>query len=241
MNARRVGIIGDRPTDRKIFSKIAQCLLRADDGETESPQIIELKRLNIRDDVDRYWRTVDKPQEYFLPSKPATKLLGDIMNTILKAFFNFELEVGELSCRDVLLITSDAEKTLKSEEVYYSEVWAFSLSKICLGAVEKFYQAKAKEFCPPSSIPLIVPVIAFPSTEVFVSAAKGMTSNGKSARELKQAVYDTTNLKTLNDGELAKKALNYITPTTVEYIFRQRPESRLFIQHLSFGKPFALG
>ena len=125
----------------------------------------------------------------------------------------------------------------------YFEVWALSLSKICLVAVEKFYQAKAIEYFPSSRIPLIVPVIAFPSTEVFVSAAKEMTSRhyGKSARELKRNLYGTDDLATLHDSALAEKALNFITPTTVEHIFRQRPESRLFIQHLSFGKPFALG
>ena len=114
MNTRRIGIIGDGPTDRKIFSKIAQCLLRSDDGEIESLQIIELKRQNIRDYVDRYWRTADKTQEYFLPSEPATELLNGIMNTLLGAFSDFECEVEELSSRDVLLITSDAERKLNS-------------------------------------------------------------------------------------------------------------------------------
>lgn len=235
MKDRKVGIIGGGPTDRKIFGKIVQCLLLQDASET-GVKVIELKRQNIRDFVDRYWKEASKTDDYFLPGKPATTLLNQITSTLLGAFSDFEGEVGvgEISGQDVLLITTDSERLLNSPENYF-DVWAFSLSKIFIGAVEKFYHSKVIQGYQSSYIPITIPIVAFPSTEVFVVAAKNVPSHhyGKTARELKQVLYGTTHF---SEEDLEEKALNFITSDTVDRIFHQLPESRLFIRYLSFGK-----
>lgn len=239
MLERRIGIIGDGPTDRKIFSKMAKCLLLADDSEAVNLITVELGRLTIRNFVDRYWQEASKTNEYFLPGKAAATLLQQVTNTLLSAFFEFEqiVGIGTLSSFDLMVITTDAEKSLATPNTYF-DTWAFSLPKILMGSIEKFYQSQINVGYSQTLIPMVIPVVAFPSTETFIAAAKDLPHQhyAKKAGNLKQILYGTTNLATLRDSDLEEKALKFITPRTINTIFQRLPESRLLIQHLSFAR-----
>jgi hypothetical protein len=47
-------------------------------------------------------------------------------------------------------------------------------------------------------LPQVIPVVAFPSTEIFIAAAKNLTEKacGKKPGELKTLLYGTTELQT---------------------------------------------
>lgn len=113
---RNIGIVGDGSTDRAIFQKIIQVML----GNSSTPEqlnFVELKRPNLRDFVDNYWKDANKQNQYYLPSPPAVKLQNEVTNTILGAFRDFESEIGigEVRDSDILVITTDSEKQTKTE------------------------------------------------------------------------------------------------------------------------------
>ena len=142
--------------------------------------------------------------------------------------------------QDMLLFSTDSEKSLTQLEHYFDD-WAWILSKILLGAVEKFYHFKLRKVFYPEYLPMIFPLVLFPSTEIIVKAARtasGVEFNGrnKKARQLKMEIYGTDDLRSLPDGKFEKEALDYITPEGIRLIYQYVPESRLFLQMLSWVK-----
>jgi hypothetical protein len=229
-----IGIVCDGRTDFPIFSKIVQCILESSaDGVHFNS--IELSRHKVSDPVAQYWRVANKKQEYYLPSMPALKLQQDVLDTLNSAFYDFENEVGLLSNYDILLVVTDAEQSLSKPDDYF-KTYAFSISKIFTGAIEQFYDSKAKEYYSRHNLPLILSLVTFPSTEIFVAIAKNLRIRDcyhKKPKELKRLLYGTEDLYNLPEEVLKEKALKYITPESIDTIFQNIPESRVFIQSLS--------
>lgn len=135
-----------------------------------------------------------------------------------------------------MLVTTDAEIALSRANDYFQD-WAFSISKIFMGAIEQFYNIRTIRGYSAEYLPLIIPIVTFPSTEIIVAAAKNILNPyGKKPSELKKLLYGTDDLATLSQEELQEKALDFITPESIQRIFSCVPESRIFIQMLSFGK-----
>ena len=233
MGQRNIAVVGDGATDRAIFLKIAEVILSPD-----SVTLVELIRQNnLHNCVERYWTAAKKKKEYYLPSEHAMQLQNDVTNTLMGAFSDFEAQVTNiLSNQDILLVTTDAELSLSRPNDYFQE-WAFSISKIFMGAIDKFYNIKTIEGYYGEYLPLIIPIVTFPSNEIIVAAAKNISNTyGKKPSELKNLLYGTDALATLSAEELQEKALDFITPESIQRIFSCVPESRIFIQMLSFGK-----
>jgi len=247
MIERNIGIIGDGGTDRAIFKKICECVLSDTNEQELMLNCIELIRHKIVDPVNEYRRffkdkaTKDNATSKsicYLTSEPALKLRRKVTAILLSAFTEFEHETEQISNRDILLLTTDSESVLAKPDDYFEVTdWRVNIPKILLGSIEEFYRVKAREGYNHELLPLVIPVVTFPSTEIFVVAAKDMMKNyGKKPTELKQALYGTTNLQTLREEDLKEKALNFITPNSISKIFKDVPESRAFIQMLSFGR-----
>jgi hypothetical protein len=227
-----IGIVGDGPTDHKVFEKIVKCVLLGRNSNHVQLNIIPLVRQNIHDHVQRYKTDAGRNKEYYLPSKTALTLRDNVLGTLISAFNEFQGTV-ELSHRDILLITTDTEHTLTSQNMYF-DTWAFSVSQILMGAIEKFYNFQAGQHYPRQGLPIVMSLATFPSTEVIVAAARGLLDKnyGKKAKEWKHLLYKNENPR---DEEVQEQALNFITSESIDLIFRDLPESRLFIQTLSLG------
>ena len=171
-----------------------------------------------------------------LTGKQASQFRNSVANTLFGAFADFESEIGVINNKDILLLTTDSETVLANPDDYFRD-WRFSISKILWGSIEEFYRAKVRDGYAHEYLPFVVPVVTFPSTEIFIIAAKDMMKNyGKKPSELKQILYDTTELQTLREEDLKAKALDFITPDSISKIFKAVPESRSFIQMLAFGR-----
>jgi len=238
MLERNIGIVGDGATDIAIFKKICECILSNGDRDSPTANYIELKRQNIHDCVERYCREVNKVSSVcYLTGEQASQFRNSVTNTLYTAFGEFEAEIGPISNHDILLLTADSENVLSYPDDYFKD-WRFSISKILMGGIEEFYRAKARDGYTHECLPLVIPVVTFPSTEIFIAAVRDMIGKnyGKKPGELKQALYGTTNLQTLREEVFTEKALDFITPESIGKIFQNVPESRYFIQTLSFGR-----
>ena len=242
MLARNIGIIGDGATDIAIFKKISECILSDEDQNNVTLNYIELNRQNIHDAVDKYCREADKIKDnYYLTGKEALALKNSVTRTIFGAFADFESELGLISNRDIILVTADSEHTFSHPDDYFKD-WRISISNILVGSIEEFYRAKVRENYTHEYLPVVIPFVVFPSTEILIAAAKTdsqkfiKSAYGKKPRELKQLLYGTTELQTLREEELKKNALDFINSESIGRIFQNIPESRTFIQTLSLGK-----
>lgn len=226
MGKRNIGVVADGPTDRLIFLKIAESIL------SEEMNQIELRRQSIRDAIDKYWAEANRTGCYWLPDKPAETLRNSTVAMLTGAFADFSSEIGPSTHSDIVLINTDAERHLTTCEDYFKS-WAFCAAKILSAGVELFYHLKIREGHQRECLPFIIPIVSFPSTDVFVAAARGETNLcGKNASQLKQALYGTAELRDLQDGEFQEKALNFMDMNGIESMFRYLPESRTFIQSL---------
>jgi hypothetical protein len=225
---RNIGIIGDGSTDIIIFAKIVECILTEETSkEFIDCNIIKLKRQNIREIVDEYWKfqnakTTQKPQE-------TVKAVTDIL---YQGFLDFTRKAGGVSNCDLLILTTDSEKVLARPKDYFS--YGLDLFNILSEAVIRFYGKVLERGYPQDNIPLVLPIATFPSTEILIAAAKGLNNYyGKKPLELKQSIYGVSNLKNLREDELEEKALKFITVAGIDNIFNNIPESRHFIKTLS--------
>jgi hypothetical protein len=242
MLERNIASVGDGATDRAIFRNISECILSDWDQNPVTLNYIELSRQNIHDAVERYCKEVNKINSgCYLTGEQASQFKKSVTNTLYTAFTEFEKEVGPICNRDILLLTADTEQTLSAPDDYFKD-WRFSISKILVGSIEEFYRAKAREGYTHEHLPVVVPVVTFPSTEIFIAAAKIdpkkliKDAYGKKPGELKTLLYGTKELKTLSDEDFNKKALDFINTESIGRIFQNVPESRTFIQTLSLGK-----
>ena len=242
MLARNIGIIGDGATDRAIFKKISECILSDEDQNNVTLNYIELRRQTIHDAVDKYCREADKIIDgCYLTGKQALDFKHSVTNTLYGAFADFESELGLISNRDIILVTADSEHTFSHPDDYFKD-WRVSISNILVGSIEEFYRAKVRENYTHEYLPVVIPFVVFPSTEILIAAAKIDSPKfikdvyGKKPRELKQLLYGTTELQTISDEDFNKKALDFINSESIGRIFQNIPESRNFMQTLSLGK-----
>ena len=231
----KIGIIGDGPTDLRVIGRLAECVVTHGPGLPEQPQIIELRRHNIRDAVDKYWQEASKSIDYSISGQAGRRLQGTVFAMLRDAIAEFESQVrGEnLSWRDVIVLSTDAERHFSSAENYF-DAWAFQLPKILMAATEKIYHELVGWSHQPTSIPTIVPLPLYPSSEVIIAAARngGLAFHNRSARELKQLLYRVPRMNQLSDDEFNRLALDHITTEALETIFQQIPEVRPFIHVL---------
>ncbi|OQW93237.1 MAG: hypothetical protein BWK79_12225 [Beggiatoa sp. IS2] len=216
---RRIGIISDGETDYRVFKKIVETLL------SNEVKVIELRKQTLHDAVDKYWK--DKSQS----------ILQNAVKGILNAAFSaFQSEIEEnLTCKDILLLTTDAEKRfafLNNEHIYWdSNDDYFGILHCLMNAIRDFYSIQYKQGLSPGYLPMVIPIVTFPSIEPFLLIAKGKKTsniNGKTPTDLKTFLYKTNN----PCGEAIEQAIKEINEDKVYEILKIIPESRFFIQTL---------
>ena len=230
---RNIGIIGDGPTDRIIFTKIVECILTEEDPSKEliDCNIIELQRQNIFDFIQKYV----KAKEENVPQN-RQHLVNSVTGVLLSGFYELINQVELCNC-DIIILTTDSEQVLGMPDNYFN--YGIELFHILSEAAIKFYGAVLAQGYPQNNIPLVLPIITFPSTEILIAAARELKIAdyyGKKPLELKQMIYNVPDDRTVSDEDLKSKALDHITLEGIENIFKNIPESRHFIQTLSVYK-----
>jgi hypothetical protein len=220
-----VGVIADGPTDRRILFKIVECFIPCVNK-------IELTRLKFRSAIDDYW-SASNTNNFWFPNESAKNLSSDVLRILLSAFKEFGSHVGGLTEDDILIASTDSECYLANSDKYFDS-WAFSLTKIFISGVESFYHTMLRQGRGKENLPLIIPIVPFPSTDILIAAARNMSGYyGRKPNELKTMLYGNDNLRTIPPEDFEDKALKYITSDSINLIFKNIPESRPFINFLS--------
>jgi len=238
-NVRYLGIIADGSTDQEIIARLAKCLLENADPAESSLEEVMLGQ-SLYDYTNTFRIKASQTRDYSFCSKHALDLRNGIVTVLLAAIAEFQSKIPrELRDCDLLVLHTDAELVLSSPEKYFEE-WAVVISKIFLIAIEEFYHKTSQRGWQWEHLPLVVPLVPFPSTDILVAAAKTENSgtfgfHGRKAREIKIALYGVDDLRHLREEELKQKALDFITPAACKAIYRHIPESRIFLRTLAWN------
>ena len=235
---RYLGVIADGPTDREVLKKLVCCTIGGTsepDDPTPFAKIVLLQRQTIRHHVDKFWYEASKSDDYRVISGHARTFMGSVIAVLDGSIDEFRREVGrDIEERDTLIINTDSERPLRSQDAYFGEEWCGSLSRLLWVAVEKYYHVGKSRSYTIRTLPLILPIPVFPSTEMLVAAAdtnpyETFTYYGKKPHELKKLLYG-------QDFGFGQLALDMITPESVESIYAHIPEARLFLRILSWSR-----
>jgi hypothetical protein len=214
---------------------IVQTLVQV--SSTERLHHIELSP-NLRDAVTRFHYAVNKLQAGETADAISGRLSNEILNVLLSAYSELSHNASRpIKSYDIILINTDAERHFVHEDRYF-EPWAQTLVRAILTGVDRFYHVKIQHGFTYDDIPLVLPLILFPSTDVIIAAARSVGSagegpcHGHSARDLKQRLYDTDELSRLSTEDFTNKALKFLTPVGCARIYSLVPETRLFFRHL---------
>jgi hypothetical protein len=222
---RNIGIIGDGPTDRKIFGAMVKSIL-TEDTDLIDCNIVELQRHTIHDFVEKYIKKLSMTRK---------DLVIKIGRAILAGFEELLNEVtNNISASDLIIVTTDSEIVFSQPENYWER--GANLFHILIDAVNWFYEMASNLGYAKDNIPLVLPLITFPSTEIIIAAARGFNAvdfYGKKPIELKNLLYNLSKDGRVNDQDLEKQALKFLNVGGIEKIFLHIPECRYLIKCLS--------
>lgn len=216
-----IGIISDGSSDFDVFCKLVQTLLPSDHLLNN----VRLRRQCLRNHIDDYWRS-SSPDRGRLFAKSVT-------NALFGAFSDFCCEVGSISSKDIILLTSDAERILGTNDKYFDD-WSIQIRNLLNLSIEKFYHAKVIEGYSHSTLPSIFPIILFPSTEILIASVRDDISfsacKALRANQLKQMLYGTDNLSNLSESQFNSFAIEHLSCRKIDNIFSSVAELRLLIK-----------
>jgi hypothetical protein len=222
-DTRYVGIVADGGTDRAILAHTAGVCLGS------SCVIVELRRQCLRDSIDKYWQLKDTSRQ-----AAEKHLVSAIQGVLMGALADFEARIPRATlATDVLILASDAERHFKDHRERYFEPWAWNLISTAQLGIERFVEWQVSDGRSCEYIPLTRVFIPFPSTDVLVAAVREEEERGMRALELKERLYQTTNLYQVPIDELARRALDFIRSDTLKRAFHRLPELRSVLT--SFG------
>lgn len=240
-----IAIIRDGESDFLVLKRLLSVLFeRYRNASLEDENFLNLKDLSPRDIVEKF---VDKgkSENYAAFGKQAEEFrrrIKGLLHAGLKALRN---EKEAVSNRDILILYTDAELALVDSSHYNDDNrHAYSLRTQMQLAIDEFYQALAQQYEAFETLPFIVPIILFPSSEILVAAfigELGSKNDRKNYRkyeaiDLKQYVYDSKSIhEVIHTGQLEKKLNAYIVndEETINRVYKELPELRTLLHILA--------
>jgi len=227
---RYLGIVADGPTDQEIMARFLKTLV-----EPTGPCEERIIGKNLSILMKQFRDKASRAGQYGLFDKPAVKLRKGVVSLIHSAVGEFRDAISrDLYHSDVLVLSTDAEWPVKTEEWHEVERIVV-IYRILDGAIAEFYNAPHNrgnwEY-----LPLIVPLVLFPSTDVLIAAAKRVSFEfrGMKATDLKQKLYGCSDLNQLRADGLKRMALDYLTQDACTQIYSSVPESRTLLRTLTW-------
>jgi hypothetical protein len=249
---RQVIIISDGPSDYLVLKSFLLAIFEPQNnfnfvGDHNSQQAVDklIGFLNLRTSVDNFVKMVtqQKSGDYSSLLKPINELKTQIIRMLDKVLGLVQKNGIDLSGRDLLIINSDSERPLGNRQNYFQERVCL-LDRIFWWAIEEFYNQMLDRRYSHQKLPLILPLILFPSIEILVAAFieeehdfDKQCRTLKANPDLKQRVWGTNSIpKAFQTGMLQEVLVTYVTSEALDKVYRNLPEVRKFMQILSFNK-----
>ncbi|MEK8019580.1 MAG: hypothetical protein VSS75_022120 [Candidatus Parabeggiatoa sp.] len=244
-HTKQIVMIGDGYSDYVVLKQFVSVIfdsLPANENRLNFFDNTHLESLNIGHFVNQFIDKADKTSAYDLFGGPATHFKKKVVETLSNTLASLQKRNWPLGHRDLLIICSDSEKPLGKQQNYFQE-WAYSLEAILGLAIDDFYGQMVKQGYDYEYLPLVLPLIFFPSIEILVAACTEEVHDFdkqcralKAKPDLKQKVWGTDSIdEALKSGMLHGVLETYMTPEALNKVYKTIPEVRRFIQLLRFN------
>ncbi len=240
----QVAIIRDGYSDFLVLKKFVTSIF-------QHHHLVELKddnffefdnTLTMTDALSNYFRKAHL-ENFSLFDSAAKDFRREIGGVLFTAFNRFSKEKDTyLSNKDILILNGDAEKVLGSKQTYF-EQWAYSVNSAVWLAIEEFYNKMVEQGHDYTQLPLILPIILYPSSEILVASCmddfdKTNYREFSAKPALKQTVYDTDNIpEAIANGTMKEVLDTFVIPETLGKVYKDLPEIRKFMHILTFEVP----
>ncbi|TAE75143.1 MAG: hypothetical protein EAZ85_02925 [Bacteroidetes bacterium] len=236
----QVAIIRDGYSDFLVLKKFITSIFQHHHLiELVDDNFFEFDSLNITNALSTYFSKSHKENHslFGVFASEFRRQIGQVLFTAVKKFAK-EKDL-DLTHKDIIILNGDAEKILGSKQKYFED-WAYSINSIIWLAIEEFYDKMVEQGYDYSQLPLILPIILYPSSEILVASCiddfdktNYREFNAKPA--LKQKVYDTDSISEAIQNGTMKEVLDiFVIPKSLSKVYKDLPEIRKFMQILTF-------
>lgn len=212
--------------------------------ELQEDNFFEFESLNISQSLQKYLNKASKENDYSRYSDHAEELKDRIFQVLHTALGKIlkETEIP-LSNQDILILSADTELILDPHNRRKDDIIKATISNldgVIWSAIEDFYDKMLTYGHSYTDLPLILPLILFPSSEILVASCMYdfRQQNFRALKpkpDLKQKVYETDSIpEAFENGKLEEVLSMYVVPETLNDIYREIPEARKLIQILSY-------
>lgn len=239
-----IAIIRDGDSDYCVIKQLITAIYKYHHSiELTDDCFFDMESLKIIDPISKYVTNSNQQQDYSLYSDIAKDCKNKIISILYTAFKKFNKEKDNSVCnKDLLIVYTDAEKVLKQKHNYFED-WAYIFDSLLWLTIEEFYQKMLEQSYNYENLPLILPLILFPSSEILVASCMYDFNKDKdkfrqlnAKPDLKQKVYETDNIpQAFRNGKLEEVISTFIVPDSLTSIYQEIPEVRKIIQILSFN------
>jgi hypothetical protein len=235
---RNIAIVGDGYSDYLVIKKFIKCLLRKHKDETlEDDSFIDLKILSIHDSLTKYIDKVKLNGDYSYHTREAKDLINKLVIVYYTCYGRFKKELEQVSSREIIIINADSERLIHGRLNYFDD-WAYSLKGLLNYSIEIFYDRMVENGNSYEFLPLITPLILFPSSEILVASCIYNSSTNDMRKlnpnpSLKTKVYGSSSIEeVIKNGEFDKILDTFLTSENLNEIYREIPEARMLIHSL---------
>ncbi len=236
----QVAIIRDGYSDFLVLKKfIASVFQHHHFVELEDDNFFQFENLNITNSLSEY---ISKShlEKYSLFGDFALDFRRQISQILFTAIGKFAKDKEtDLTNKDILILNGDAERILGSKQKYF-EQWSYSINSVIWLAIEEFYNKMVEQGYNYLQLPLILPLILYPSSEILVASCmddfdKTNYRDFEAKPALKQKVYETDSIpQALESGYLKEVLDAFVVPDNLTKVYKDLPEIRKFMQILTF-------
>lgn len=169
-----------------------------------------------------------------------TDFKTEIGSILFIAYNKLLAEKETVTNNDILILNADTEKILGSKDNYFED-WAYNVNNDIWRAIEEFYEKMSSQGYQYIHLPLILPLVLFPSSEILVASCmhdfnKENFRKLEAKPALKQKVYESDDIPTvLDSGHLQNVLDTFVVPDSLQHIYRELPEARKLLHILSFS------
>lgn len=222
-----IGIVKDGYSDFMVLKKFIHTIFS------------HHKSINLEDDIFYEYKDLKliNSIEKFAKSSKEEDFIKEI-GSILFTAYNVIAKENTITNKDIIVLNTDSEKILGQNKEYFED-WAYILNQTLFKAIEQFNERMINYGYKYENIPLILPLVLFPSSEIIVAASmydfcKDNCRKLKPNPDLKVKVYSSADIPTIiENGNLQNVLDTFVIPDHLSDIYKEIPEVRSFMHVLS--------
>lgn len=236
---KKIAIIKDGSSDFMVLKSFISSIFSNELNITLSDKnFLDLEELQIGEAIEKYIDKSNKTNELNINGKHANNLKNTVISVLYAA-----TKQHVFSNKDIIILNGDAEHKLINNENFFKN-WVRRVYAVIYLSVDEFYSKMNSQGYSFQDLPVIIPLILFPSIEILVAACYLSDKEKKNIRklranpDLKVKVWNTDNIPEAIENGKIMEVLKLCFPnndtSSLKEIYDEIPEVRNLIHTLTY-------